>query len=123
MKNVDGNRMSEESLKMSGVIEGYNALRISCLKSYIHNSSVWLKERKSMFLLDRIIITLPMQSVRISIRVRCTTLCDKVCQWLATGRWFSPCSPDSSTNKTDHHGNIVESGVKHHQTNKHPPNP
>jgi len=38
--------------------------------------------------------------VRISIRVRCTTLCDKVCQWLATGRWFSPVS---STNKTDRH--------------------
>ena len=28
--------------------------------------------------------------VRITIRARCTTLCDKVCQWLATGRWFSP---------------------------------
>jgi hypothetical protein len=32
-----------------------------------------------------------------------TTLCDKIGQWLATGRWFSPCSPVSSTNKTDHH--------------------
>jgi hypothetical protein len=32
-----------------------------------------------------------------------TTLCDKVCQWLATGWWFSPGSPVSSTNKTDHH--------------------
>ena len=30
-----------------------------------------------------------------------TTLCDKVCQWLATGRWFSPDTPVSSTNKTD----------------------
>jgi hypothetical protein len=29
-----------------------------------------------------------------------TVLCDKVCQWLATGRWFSPGTPDSSTNKT-----------------------
>ena len=28
--------------------------------------------------------------VRISIRARCTTLCDQVCQWLVTGRWFSP---------------------------------
>jgi hypothetical protein len=28
--------------------------------------------------------------VRISIRARCTALCDKVCQWLASGRWFSP---------------------------------
>ena len=26
-----------------------------------------------------------------------------VCQWLATGRWFSPGSPVSSTNKTDRH--------------------
>jgi hypothetical protein len=32
-----------------------------------------------------------------------TTLCDKVCQWLTTGRWFSPVTPVSSTNKTDHH--------------------
>ena len=41
--------------------------------------------------------------VRISIRARCTTLCDKVCQWFATGRWFSPGPPVSSTNKTDRH--------------------
>ena len=34
---------------------------------------------------------------------RCTTLCDKVCQWHATGPWFSPCTPVSSTNKTDRH--------------------
>jgi hypothetical protein len=32
-----------------------------------------------------------------------TTLCDKDCQWLATGWWFSVCTPVSSTNKTDHH--------------------
>ena len=31
------------------------------------------------------------------------TLCDEVCQWLATGRWFSPGTPVSSTNKTDRH--------------------
>jgi hypothetical protein len=30
-----------------------------------------------------------------------TTLCDKVCQWLATGRLFSLGSPVSCTNKTD----------------------
>ena len=30
-------------------------------------------------------------------------LCDKVCQWLATGWWFSPGTPVSSTNKTDCH--------------------
>jgi hypothetical protein len=32
-----------------------------------------------------------------------TTLCDKVCQWLATGQWISPGVPVSSTNKNDHH--------------------
>ena len=32
-----------------------------------------------------------------------TTLCDKVCQWLGTGQWFSPCTPVSFSNKTDSH--------------------
>ena len=32
-----------------------------------------------------------------------TKLCDKVCQCLAEGRWFSPNTPVSSTNKTDRH--------------------
>jgi hypothetical protein len=32
-----------------------------------------------------------------------TTLWDKVCQWLATSRWFSPGNLVSSTNKTDRH--------------------
>ena len=31
------------------------------------------------------------------------TVCDKVFQWLATGQWFSPGPPVSSTNKTDRH--------------------
>ena len=30
-----------------------------------------------------------------------TTLCDKLCQWLAAGLWFSPGTLVSSTNKTD----------------------
>ena len=41
--------------------------------------------------------------VPISLRARSTILCDKVCQWLAAGRWFSPGPPVSSTNKIDHH--------------------
>jgi len=32
-----------------------------------------------------------------------TTLCDKVCQWLAAGQLFSPDTPVSSINKTDRH--------------------
>ena len=41
--------------------------------------------------------------IRISIRARCTTLCDKVSLWLPTGRWFIPGLPVSSINKTDRH--------------------
>jgi hypothetical protein len=37
-------------------------------------------------------------------RLTDTTLCDKVCQWLAAGRWLSPVTQLSSTNKTDRHG-------------------
>jgi hypothetical protein len=37
---------------------------------------------------------------------RCA-LSDTVCQWFATGRWFSPRTPVSTTNKTDRH-NITE---------------
>ena len=45
-----------------------------------------------------------------------TTLCNKVCHWLATGWWFSPGIPVSSTNKTDHHD--IEIGVKQHNPNQ-----
>jgi hypothetical protein len=45
-----------------------------------------------------------MLRLRISIWARCSTLYDKVCQsWLATGRWFFPGPPVTSTNKTDRH--------------------
>ena len=46
-------------------------------------------------------------------------LCDEVCQWPATGLWFSPGTPVSSTNITDSH-DITEycwSGVKHYNYN------
>jgi hypothetical protein len=41
--------------------------------------------------------------VWILLRARCATLCDKDCQWLAAGQWFSPGTPVSSTNKTVRH--------------------
>jgi len=40
-----------------------------------------------------------------------TTLCDEVCQLLATGWWFSPGTPVTSTNKTDSH-DITEISLK-----------
>ena len=52
-------------------------------------------------------LQLPVHSVSITTKVVSsnphvldTTLCDKVCQLFATGRWFSLVS---STNKTDYH--------------------
>jgi hypothetical protein len=36
-----------------------------------------------------------------------TTLCNKVCQWIVAGQWFSPKTPLSSTNKTGPH-HIIE---------------
>ena len=41
--------------------------------------------------------------VRVPLRrgVLDTTVCDKVCQWLATSRWFSPETPVSCINKTE----------------------
>jgi hypothetical protein len=52
-----------------------------------------------------------MQSVPITLGIQIklrrgvldTILCDKFCQGLAEGRWFSPVTPISSTNKTDGH--------------------
>jgi hypothetical protein len=58
-------------------------------------------------------------SVRIPLMVRCTRnnlMYDKVCQWLATGRWFSPVSSANKTEaKTKYSRNIVKSGAKHHK--------
>ena len=45
--------------------------------------------------------------VRLPLWARCTTLCDKVGQWLKAGLWFSLGPPVSSTNKIYHH-NITE---------------
>jgi hypothetical protein len=57
-----------------------------------------------------------------------TTLCDKVGQWLAVeSRWFSPGTPVSSTNKTDHHGTaeillkVALNTIIHNPTNTSPP--
>ena len=46
-----------------------------------------------------------------------TTLRDKVCQWLATGQWFSLGTrfpPPIKLDMPQYNWNIVESGIKHH---------
>jgi hypothetical protein len=50
-----------------------------------------------------------------------TTLCDKVCQWLAIGGEISPATPVSSTNKTDRHDIaeiLLKVALKHHKPTK-----
>ena len=49
-------------------------------------------------------------------------LCDKICQWLATGRWFFPGTPVSSSNKTDRH-DITEILLKVALNTIHQPKP
>jgi len=47
----------------------------------------------------------------------------KVCQWLVTGRWFSPSTQVSSTYETDsQYWDTVEGGVKHNSPNRPTPN-
>ena len=71
-----------------------------------------LYQNKFNWMLKYMDLQLPMQSVPITTDVVGSTpaqgwsaalLCNKVCQWLAAGRWFSPGSPVSSINKTDRH--------------------
>jgi hypothetical protein len=58
-----------------------------------------------------------------------TILCDKVCQLLATGRWFSSGNPVSFTNKTDCHDitkillkvalNTINKHISFHEFSRH----
>ena len=48
-------------------------------------------------------LSLLMLWARLPPGARCTTLCDKVCNWLVANWWFSLGPPGSSTNKTDRH--------------------
>ena len=64
-------------------------------------------------IMQKLDLQLPMQSVHITktfwVRIPLmrsvldTTVYDKACQWLATGRWLSPGTPMSSSNNTDRH--------------------
>jgi hypothetical protein len=74
------------------------SILISVLNSLI--SIIWVQANCHHHEANMLKLSPLMLRVRISIRAKCTTLCDKVCQWLATGRWFSPVS---SINKADHH--------------------
>jgi hypothetical protein len=97
----------KESLKFrtvkSATIESKLGMRPVFDKSSKFQGPLWLWSHGSWiynYLCNQYISPL---WVWILLRVRCATLCDKVCQWLAAGRWFSPGTTVSSTNKTVHH--------------------
>jgi Na+/pantothenate symporter len=66
---------------------GRNHVHVSCIYNYLCNQCI------SPLMLWVLIPLMPC--------LLKTTLCDKVCQWLAAGRWFSPGTLISSINKTD----------------------
>jgi hypothetical protein len=74
------------------------------------NIRIWVMLNIGAVIIWYLDLQLPIQSVPITsdvvslnLRTRWTTLCDKVCQWLATDLGFSLGPPVSSTNKTDRH--------------------
>jgi hypothetical protein len=101
--------LGEKKLDMSKPNNNY--LNYFCVQfdlsafSYLYRRSSWPWSYGSWiynYLCNQCLSPL-MLWVRILIRARCTTLCDKVCQWLATDWCFFPGPLFSSTNKTNSH--------------------
>jgi len=88
MKNTDGVQWRTNNFNWRIIV--HNQLVFSCL--IIHLPSCEFEPHSWRGVLD-------------------TTLCDSVCQRLATGQWFSPDTPVSSTNKTE----ILLKVVKHNK--------
>ena len=61
-------------------------------------NTINLNQTKPVQIITKVVSSNPAHS-----EVFDTTLCDNVCQWHEAGRWFSPDTPVSSTNKTDRH--------------------
>ena len=75
-------------------------------------SILWVRHSISRRLIAYSIITIPgvnwtIKTINNWIFQLTSYACDKVCQWLMGGRWFSPGTPVSFTNKNDGH-NITE---------------
>jgi hypothetical protein len=70
--------------------------------SLLHDVMFPIKPYNAYYTTTKVVSTNPVHG-----EVYSTILCDKVCQWLATGRWFSPGTAVSSTNKTSRH-DIIE---------------
>ena len=84
------------------------ASKYSNISPMMNSKGFWNKRRKHNLKIDIFALVININSFM----AMCTTLCDKVCQWLATGFFFSPVS---FTNKTDGH-DITEILLKNQPT-------
>jgi hypothetical protein len=86
----------------------FNQRHMAYMSALIHHQGPsWSWSYDSLiynYLCNRCLLPLTLW-VRILLRwgILDTTGCDKVCQWIAVGRWFSLGNAVSSNNKTDYH--------------------
>jgi hypothetical protein len=94
-----------------------NFIGLCCLKKYystnfsfdqnIFKCLIFYTSNKFGVVEVVIVCNLCLSPLKLWVRTPFMARCDKVCQWLSTGRWFSPVIKVSSTNKTACH-NITE---------------
>ena len=95
--------MRKLNLQHISMVSTFNNIRFNNVTSSQGASSPWSYGSSIYdYLCNQYISPLTLW-VRIPLRrgVLNTTLCDKVSQWLAAGKWFSLGTPISFTNKTD----------------------
>ena len=82
-----------------------------CLtRDLVKHLSINLDELWHCIVVHQVCLVLSMSYTTLNLTLPClhdATLCDKVCQSLATGRWFSPGILVSSTIKTDRYITIL----------------
>jgi hypothetical protein len=96
------------------LIHMMNKQRQKIVSKWKYNCFFWITVSFLRFRSQRIILFVVSFESRSGRVVPYTTLCDNVCQWLATGRWFSQGTPIENW-PPRYNWNIVESGVKHHE--------
>jgi hypothetical protein len=77
----------------------------------------WIYSSCTVPITTEVVSSNPAYGIQLRRGVLNTTLCDKVCQWLATGLWFSPVQYLHLNWPPQYNWNIVESGIKHPNPN------
>ena len=87
---------------------------------YFHISYLFLRQKRSISCKVQFLTTYTISASEFEPRswqgALDTTLCEKVCQWLAADQWFSCVLrfPPPINLATTNNWNIIESGIKHH---------